>query len=61
MANANAGKKLYTEKIADDSPATLIPSDFLIDESGKVVKAFYGKYSGQFIPIDDIKKFALGK
>jgi thioredoxin-dependent peroxiredoxin len=57
ISNVNAGKKLYNEKIEDDSPLTLIPSDFLIDETGKVVMAHYGKYSGQFIPITDIKKF----
>ncbi len=59
LSNVKNGKKLFKDKIKDDSPINMINSDFLIDEKGKVVTAYYGKYAGDFIPIADIKKFAL--
>jgi hypothetical protein len=52
-------KKLFKTKIKDDSPNNMINADFLIDESGKVITAYYGKYSGDFIPITTIKQFAV--
>ncbi len=61
FSNVTKGKKLFKEKIKDDGPTNLINADFLIDETGKVVNAYYGKYSGDFIPFEDIKKFASGK
>ena len=61
FSDVNKGKKLFKAKIKDDSPTNMINSDFLIDETGKVATAYYGKYSGDFIPVEDIKKFASGK
>ena len=52
---------MFKDKIKDDGPKNLIGADFLIDENGKVVNAYYGKYSGDFIPIESIKKFAMSK
>lgn len=58
---AGRGKKLFKDKIADDAPLNLINSDFLIDEQGRITAAYYGKVSGDFISVADIKKFASEK
>jgi thioredoxin-dependent peroxiredoxin len=39
FSNVNKGKKLFKDKIKDDSPTNMINADFLIDETGKVVNA----------------------
>lgn len=36
----------------------LLPADFLIDETGKLVEAYYGKDAGDHIPIERIELFA---
>lgn len=59
LSDVSKGKKLYKSKIKDDSPKNMIGADFLIDETGKVITAYYGKYSGDFIPIEMIKSFAI--
>lgn len=35
-----------------------MPADFLIDESGKIVEAYYGKDAGDHIPFERIDHFA---
>lgn len=37
----------------------LMPADFLIDEQGKVVEAYYGKDAGDHIPMERIELFAV--
>ena len=37
---------------------SLMPADFLIDEQGKVVEAYYGKDAGDHIPMERIELFA---
>lgn len=51
------GKKLFNRKIKQDGNSNRISADFLIDESGKVQTAYYGKYIGDHLPISDIKNF----
>jgi thiol-disulfide isomerase/thioredoxin len=60
FGDVNKGKGLFKEPIKDDGPLNLINADFLIDETGKVARAYFGRYSGDFIPIADIRKFAQG-
>lgn len=36
----------------------MLPADFLIDENGKLVEAYYGKDAGDHIPIERIELFA---
>jgi thioredoxin-dependent peroxiredoxin len=50
------GKKLFQTKIKQDGNANRISADFLIDENGKVLAAYYGKYLGDHLPMSDIKK-----
>jgi hypothetical protein len=53
----NKGKKLFRNKIELDGTTDRIGADFLIDENGLVNTAYYGKYLGDHLPIDAIKKF----
>jgi peroxiredoxin len=54
---AGGALNLPTEK-DKDATQTLMPADFLIDESFKIHKAHYGKNLNDHISIDDIKRFA---
>lgn len=58
LGQMNKGKQRFTRKVTDDGPADLINADFLIDATGRVVRAHYGRYSGDFLPIIEIKAFA---
>lgn len=58
IGQLNRGKKLFTRKVEDDGPVDLISTEFLIDEMGQVVTAYYGRYSGDFMPVADIRSFA---
>ncbi|MEL6534217.1 MAG: redoxin domain-containing protein [Bacteroidota bacterium] len=40
-----------------DYDRTLIPGDFLIDESGTVIRSFYGKNLNDRIPMEEIERF----
>jgi thioredoxin-dependent peroxiredoxin len=51
------GNKLYKKKVAIDGPTDRIGAEFLIDENGNVVNAYYGKTPGDYLPIDTVKKF----
>ena len=57
LAKAIKGKKLYTKKVPIDGPTDRIGAEFLIDENGKVINAFYGKTPGDYLPIETIKNF----
>ncbi len=52
-----AGKKLFKNKIKQDGNNNRIEAEFLIDENGVITKAHYGRFLGDYISIDDIKKF----
>jgi len=55
MGKASRGKKLHKTKMKQDGHATTIPSEFLIDETGKLVITHYGSYAGDHIPLADIR------
>lgn len=57
LKKVNEGKKLYKSKIKQDGNANTIGADFLIDENGLVKRAYYGKFLGDNIPLEDIKAF----
>ncbi|WP_046244362.1 peroxiredoxin family protein [Hymenobacter terrenus] len=58
LGQMNKGKKLPFNGATDVGPKTLIGAEFLIDEAGQVATAYYGKYSGDFLPLADVKAFA---
>jgi peroxiredoxin len=51
------GYKLYHQKIKYDAHLNRIGADFLIDENGKLIFAYYGKYFGDHISIEDLRKY----
>jgi thioredoxin-dependent peroxiredoxin len=57
MGKMKKGKKLFKHKIEQDGNSNRIGADFLIDEKGNVLTAYYGKYVGDHLPINDIKSF----
>jgi hypothetical protein len=36
----------------------VVPADFLIDEDGKIVEAYYGRDAGDHIPFERVELFA---
>lgn len=54
---AGSALNLPTEK-DNDATQTLMPADFLIDESFNIHKAHYGKNLNDHLSIDEIKRFA---
>ncbi|WP_343632746.1 redoxin domain-containing protein [Fluviicola sp.] len=57
IGKAKEGKKLYKTPMKQDGNANTIGGDFLIDENGTVKKAYYGKYIGDHLPLEQIKAF----
>lgn len=57
MGKMNDGKKLFKKDIEQDGNTFRISADFLIDEKGNIQTAYYGKFIGDHLPIDDINKF----
>lgn len=57
MGKMNKGKKLFKKKLKQDGNSNRISADFLVDENGNVQSAYYGKFVGDHLPIDDIKQF----
>lgn len=55
LQKSNAGKKLFTKKLKKDGNSNRIPADFLIDENGNIINAYYGKYLGDRMPVEYIK------
>ncbi len=51
------GNKLFHQDIEKDGSITRISADFLIDENGIIQRVYYGKYLGDHLPIEEIKKF----
>ena len=58
LGKLNRGKKLFKTPVKDDGPTNLIGAEFLINPDGRVATAHYGRYSGDFLPLDTIKAFA---
>ncbi|MDI1255582.1 MAG: peroxiredoxin family protein [Flavobacterium sp.] len=56
IGKAKKGKKLFSEPIKQDGNGNTIGADFLIDENGVVKTAYYGKYLGDHLPMENIKK-----
>lgn len=56
MGKMMKGKKLFKTKIAQDGNTTRIGADFLIDENGFIQIAYYGKFLGDHISVEEIKK-----
>jgi len=49
------GEKLYKgKKYRRDASLRRIPADFLIDEKGRIEIAYYGKYLGDHLPLDQL-------
>jgi thioredoxin-dependent peroxiredoxin len=57
MGKMKKGKKMFKEKLSQDGNSDRIGADFLIDEHGNIVSAYYGKYVGDHISLDTIKQF----
>ena len=51
------GRKLFSKKPKYDAHANRISADFLIDEHGKFVFAYYGKYFGDHISVEKVKEY----
>lgn len=57
FADVKASKALNLPEDKDAS-VTLMPADFLVDENGKIVKAYYGSNLRDHISMQEIKNFA---
>lgn len=57
MKKMKKGKQLFKTKIKQDGNANRIGADFLIDEKGNIIRAYYGNYVGDHLPTAEIQKF----
>jgi peroxiredoxin Q/BCP len=57
LGKVKKGKKLFKQEIKADGSSDRIGADFLIDKSGKINTAYYGKFLGDHLPITEIKQF----
>ena len=57
----SSGKKLFRSKYERDGHLNRIGADFLIDENGIIHTAYYGRFVGDHLPVDEIVKWALKK
>jgi thioredoxin-dependent peroxiredoxin len=57
MGKMSKGKKLFKKKMKQDGNMNRISAEFLIDEKGNIVSAYYGKFVGDHLPIEVIKQF----
>lgn len=53
-----AGWSRSLRGLAELNTNNLLPADFLIDENGRIVEAYYGGDAGDHIPLDRILRFA---
>jgi thioredoxin-dependent peroxiredoxin len=53
-SRAMTGKKLFNKPIAQDGNTNTIPAEFVINESGKVTVAHYGKFVGDHLPLNEL-------
>ena len=56
IEKSKKGKKLFKTKIKQDGNSNRIGADFIIDEKGNVLMAYYGKFLGDRIPIEKVKE-----
>ena len=42
-----------------DSSLTRMPADFIIDEEGRVLVAYYAKDEGDHLSLEEIQKYAI--
>ncbi len=49
-----------TDGLEPDGPIRRMPAEFLIDESGVIVEAYYGQHAADHLPIQRIAEFAAG-
>jgi peroxiredoxin len=54
---AKKGKQKFATKIKQDGKPNRIAADFLIDENGNILIAYYGKFLGDRIPLQIIKNY----
>lgn len=53
------GYKLYNERLKYDAHMNRINADFLIDEHGQILVAYYGRYFGDHVGMDVIRNRLL--
>lgn len=58
MEKMKEGNKLFKKKLPQDGSQATIGADFLIGEDGKVIKAHYGRYVGDHLPVSDVLSLA---
>jgi len=57
IGKAEQGKKLFKQKFEQDGHANLMGAEFLIDEHGNIMTAYYNQFIGDHLPVKDIKAF----
>ena len=57
IGKAEQGKKLFKQKFEQDGHANLMGGEFLIDENGKIVTAYYNQFIGDHLSLKAIKEF----
>ncbi len=57
IGKAERGKKLFKQKFDQDGHANLLGAEFLIDENGRIVTAYYNQFIGDHLQVRDIKAF----
>ncbi len=57
FAKVKAGEKLYKGKYKNDGKMSRLEADFLINEKGIINKAYYAKFVGDHLPIEEIMEF----
>lgn len=61
FSKVRQGKKLFKKNVSQDGHPNTIPAEFIIDESGKIGKAHYGKFVGDHIPITELLRLIQSK
>ena len=56
MGKVQQGSKLFRQPMKQDGHVDRIPAEFIIDETGRISLARYGKFVGDHLPIDELKK-----
>lgn len=51
LSKAMEGKKLFSKTISQDGHTATIPSEFMIDEQGKLSTVHYGRFIGDHLPV----------
>ena len=57
----SSGKKLFRSKYKRDGHLNRIGADFLVDENGIVQVAYYGKFVGDHLAVEEIVKWVMLK